>query len=381
MRTQETLTRLCEKYTLGKIQGEPLPVTGGLLHRMYHVVTDQGDYAIKLLNPDIMKRPDALGNMVNSERIAERLAAYETECVAGRTSMAESKACRPSDTIPVVAALKFQGQHLLWLEQDSSNDLPMEPSTDIARQYALVYPWLEGQSLFAPEIGITHCRKIGRILGQIHHADLQLEGIEREEAGRLPYDWQSYLAMAREQQVPWLADYEAMLPNLSRWDQSATDAMEAVNAFQVISHRDLDPKNVLWQEFEPWIIDWEAAGYVNPYQELLEVLNYWGRDEDGNYAPALCHALLQEYIPFMDLQNVDWTPVFACSYDGMLGWLEYTLKKSLGLEGDDQARIQGPGQLLATYEELRRYDAQTEILREIIYQQIPPSAPPQSAAV
>jgi len=26
------------------------------------------------------------------------------------------------------------------------------------------------------------------------------------------------------------------------------------------------------------IIDWEAAGYVNPYQEFLEVVNYWTED-------------------------------------------------------------------------------------------------------
>lgn len=348
MNTQKALTYLCEKYTLGKIICEPRPVTGGLLHRMYHVTTDQGEYAIKLLNPDIMKRPEAMNNMINSERIAG------------------SMAHEAGGAISAVAALKLRGQHLLSLEPDYDACLFTESATDANTQYAFAYPWLDAHSLFAPRIDVVHCRKIGRILGQIHHADLQLEGIEREEAGRLPYDWQSYLAMAREQQVPWLADYEAMLPNLFRWDRAATDAMESVTSFQVISHRDLDPKNVLWQESEPWVIDWEAAGYVNPYQELLEVLNYWGRDESGNYAPALCQALLQEYIPFMDLQNVDWKPVFACSYDGMLGWLEYTLKKSLGLEGDDQARMQGPGQLLATYRELRQYDAQAEILREML---------------
>ena len=66
----------------------------------------------------------------------------------------------------------------------------------------------------------------------------------------------------------------------------------------------------------------------------------------------------------MDLREVDWTPVFACSYDGMLGWLEYTLKKALGLEGDDP--VQGINQLLSTYRELRFYDAHTQTLREMI---------------
>ena len=352
MHSREILTCLCDKYTLGKIICDPVAVTGGLLHRMYHVTTDQGEYAIKLLNPDIMKRPQALSNMIHSERIAAHIAAYFT---------CSTENLRSEIPVPVVAALEYDEQHLLSAcpPVSDENDHP-----DTAPpQYALAYPWLDAKSLFAPEIGAEHCRKVGHLLGQIHHADFRVEGVERETSTRSTYDWQGYLTMAREQKVPWLADYEAMLANLSRWDQSAVDAMEAVNAFQVISHRDLDPKNILWQGTNPLIIDWEAAGYVNPYQELLEVINYWCRDEKGNYSPTLCHALLQEYIQFMDLQNADWTSVFACSYDGMLGWLEYTLKKALGLEGDETDRIQGAQQLMDAYRELKRYDDQTRQLR------------------
>ena len=83
---------------------------------------------------------------------------------------------------------------------------------------------------------------------------------------------------------------------------------------------------------QPYLIDWETAGYVTPCQELPEVLHYWGCDDKGIYEPDLCQALLLEYTRFMNLRRMDWTPVLACSYDGMPGWLEYTLKKSLGLE-------------------------------------------------
>ena len=348
MSIEQIIANLCGKYELGELQDSPLSVEGGLLHRMFHVITSKGNYAIKLLNPDIMRRPTAMQNMINSERIAE---SFDHDA---------------DESMPVVAALKLQGQHLLSLKADCEGDFSMGSNVCNNTQYAFVYPWLEARSLFAPEIGIAHCRRIGQVLGQIHHAKLQLEGLKREEGVRPLYDWPSYLTMADKQQVPWLSKYEAMLPNLTRWDQAATEAMESVASFQVISHRDLDPKNVLWQGTEPWIIDWEAAGYINPYQELLEVLNYWGRDGEGNYSSTLCRALLQEYTQYMDLQGVDWTPIFACSYDGMLGWLEYTLKKSLGLEGDDQARMQGPKQLLAAYAELQRYDAQVETLREIL---------------
>lgn len=333
------LTNLCEKYSLGTIQGTPQSVQGGLLHQMYHVTTDRGDYAVKLLNPDIMRRPQAMENMLNSEHIAQRLA-------------------QGPDALPVVAALKRGEQQLLLL------DMAHRSSPDSVRQYAFVYPWIEARSVFAPEINVSHCGKIGQILGQIHHAALKPEelGLPPEESGRSLYDWQGYLTLAREQQVYWLSDYEAMLPNLTRWDEAVIAAMESVSSFQVVSHRDLDPKNALWQGGQPYLIDWEATGAVNPYQELLEVLNYWGNDKDGSLDSSLCRALLQEYTRFMDLRRVDWTPIFACSYDGMLGWLEYTLKKALGIEGDEKAL--GVRQMLDTYKNLLRYETQAEKLRE-----------------
>lgn len=335
------LCALCEQYGLGTVQGEPLAVKGGLLHRMYRVTTDRGDYAVKLLNPDIMRRPQAMNHMISSERIAGQLA-------------------REPWVLPAVAALTLADRQLLSL------DVAEGLSWDSDRQYAFVYPWMEARSLFAPEIDISHCRRIGRILGQIHSAGLDAGelGLPQEEEGRSPYDWQGYLALAKEQKASWLSVYEAMLPDLSRWDRAATESMKTVSSRQVVSHRDLDPKNVLWQGEQPYLIDWEAAGAVNPCQELLEVLNYWCDDADGRLDSSLCQALLEEYTCFMDLKDVDWTPVFAVSYDGMLGWLEYTLKKALGIEKDEDA--QGVGQMTGTYQELLRYEAQSGQLQQTL---------------
>ena len=60
------IEKLCKNYNLGTLKREPEMVTGGLMHKMYHVSTD-GEYAIKVLNPNIIKRTEALKNMVNSD--------------------------------------------------------------------------------------------------------------------------------------------------------------------------------------------------------------------------------------------------------------------------------------------------------------------------
>ena len=69
----ENIEQLCQSYRLGKLKRVPEMVTGGLMHKMYHVRTDKGEYAVKLLNPDIMKRPEALQNMINSEIVSNAL--------------------------------------------------------------------------------------------------------------------------------------------------------------------------------------------------------------------------------------------------------------------------------------------------------------------
>jgi hypothetical protein len=66
----EHLKEVCLQTHLGEWITEPVKVSGGLLHTMYAVETTKGKYAVKALNPSIMKRPDALGNYIRSEQVA-----------------------------------------------------------------------------------------------------------------------------------------------------------------------------------------------------------------------------------------------------------------------------------------------------------------------
>ena len=61
------------KDLLGKIIGEITPVSGGLMHKMYKVQTDKGTYAVKCLNPEIMKRPEAFENYTKAEALEDIL--------------------------------------------------------------------------------------------------------------------------------------------------------------------------------------------------------------------------------------------------------------------------------------------------------------------
>ncbi len=325
----DRIKNICEKYNLGNLVTLPEAVTGGLLHKMYHARTERGEYAIKVLNPSIMKRPEALQNTVNSELVSNALA----------------------KVVPVVAAKCFEGKYVIEFEDS----------------FYMIFDWLEGESVFAPNISEYHCKQIGRILGKIHAADSKVDCIERDSGSRTNYDWAGLLEKAEQRNPECYSVLRESIDDLIRWDEHVVRGMPQVKQTQVISHRDLDPKNVMWKNDAPYLIDWEAAGYVNPFQELIEVLNYWISDETGSYSKAKFDALLQAYTENISIDNVNWDIVLDCSFDGMLGWLEYNVKRALGLEGNDADDLQeGIQQIKGTLFELRRYESQTEQLKEWI---------------
>ena len=61
----KNIKKICVICKLGSLEQEPKIVTGGLLHKMYCVETNQGKYAIKVLNSNVMNKPDALEKLID----------------------------------------------------------------------------------------------------------------------------------------------------------------------------------------------------------------------------------------------------------------------------------------------------------------------------
>lgn len=300
---------------------------GGLMHKMYQVITEHKKYAIKEFNSSVMQRNGVVENIVNSELIAAAL----------------------DGIVPVIAAIQFNDNPLLMLDG----------------RYYMIFDWLDGMSIFPPHITSENCIKMGTLLGKIHAAGIIVPGILKEMNERELYEWNKYLLLGQETNAEWVLELSKIIYELEKWNQELNEAYSSLSDYLVLSHRDLDPKNVMWKDDNPYIIDWEAASYVNPYQELLEVLNYWADNGNGELDKVKFEALYHAYMAIAGSCQVDWETVLASGFDGMLGWLDYSFKRSLGIEGTslEEKKI-GTEQVFGTMKTLRQYAKQTTLLKD-----------------
>ncbi len=286
--------KLTNELKLGNIIEGSSRVADGLTHRMFKICTDKGKYAVKLLNPNIMKRPTAIENFNHAEEIEEIL---KEKCICA------------------IYSIKFNNKKM----------------QEIDGQYFYVYEWFNGKSLKNEEITKYHCEEMGKLLAKIHNIDLKNED---QIAKEINIDFEYYLNLAKEKKSPI---YELIYDKLDVLKNSMNKGnieLHNLPKVKAICHNDLVSKNVLWLNDEYKIIDLECLGYSNPYLELYELALCWSNYESCNINFELFNTFFKSYFDSTDLDvDIDWDCV--CSVNkGRLEWLEFNIKRSLMIECD-----------------------------------------------
>ncbi len=294
---------ICQALGLGRPAVPPQRLSGGFLHEMYALFTERGEYAVKLLNPTIMERDTALENY----RMAERL-----------EGLLEERG------LPILPALAFGGKKMQALQG----------------RYFYVFPYFEGRALTPGEIKTAHCREIGKILAGIHGADRKPCGCTRQE---LSIDWAFYCS-ALERQVPerqapeLFAPLRGALGLLEELQNRGNRALKSLPRETAVCHNDLDPKNALWRGAVCRVIDLECLSYDSPYLELLETALRWSGYEDFSVDFQRLDEFLSAYVQGGGSLPEDWETLYDANL-GRLEWLEYNIRRALGLEGPGEREL------------------------------------------
>jgi Ser/Thr protein kinase RdoA (MazF antagonist) len=300
------IARLCAVCSLGEPMGELQSVAGGLLHRMWRLDTTRGSFAIKQLNPAIMRRP----YMHETYRLSEQIAA---------TMVAHS--------VPAVAALVCSGD-------------PVQEIDDIA---LLVYPWIAGEVLAAPSVEPERGKQVGAVLGQMHALNLQFPALRLSEWGSFhDDDWDLLTVQAYDQGIAWARHVRIAMPQLIAWSRLYEQVGARLSQEMVVSHRDIDQKNVIWRdEHTPLLVDWEGVGLVNPTMELASVALDWSGLAIEAVREDTFSALVEGYVAAGGVVRAAGIDALHGVMGIWLGWLLFNMQRSLGeaSSGEDERQV------------------------------------------
>ncbi|GCE20679.1 phosphotransferase enzyme family protein [Dictyobacter kobayashii] len=288
--------RLCTMAGLGEPLEEPQAASGGLLHRVWRLTTTGGTFALKQLNSALLQKPGVLQAYRLSENIAGAMAAQG---------------------IPAVAALAHSAGNVIY----ELDDLTL-----------LVYKWIDGTIL--PVESVTHeqAAQIGALLARMHALHLQLPGVAPLEWTHFEdEDWDILTFQASDLNLPWANPVRSLLPRLLEWTRAYEEAGKVLSQRMVISHTHCDPSNVIWSSpTQPWLIDWEAAGLINPTMELVGAALTWSGLLLGQAGEARFSAVLQGYRSAGGEIEDSGQAALHAYMGSWLGWLLFNMRRSLG---------------------------------------------------
>ena len=292
----DKINKLMKCCGLGEFTAEITPVPGGLMHRMFKVCTELGTYAVKCLNPEIMKRPAARGNYATAEALEERL---------------------EEARIPMVAAMTIKGRKMQELDGE----------------FFYIFRWQKGRITDANTVTAEQCRKAGELLGKIHAIDSKTAEPEAPELSGI--DFTKYARMVQEAGSPvaeLLAENTKLLENAQK---RLNEAREALPSIVSICDDDMDPKNVMWFRGKPFVIDLECLAYGNPAGAFVDLALQWAGMVNGAYRRENLEAFYEGYRSEYDNGFLAYDTLYGIAYT-WVEWLEYNIRRALGLEGSGE---------------------------------------------
>ncbi|WP_433022818.1 phosphotransferase family protein [Kribbella sp. CA-294648] len=200
---------------LGTPLGPMIRVGGGFANRLYRLDTDQGSFAVKELN------------------LADRRSAYH-------------------------------GDDVFRLERAAfAAGIPM-PEPISAGRHTLVHRWVEGEKVAEAPVSAAYAFEIGEILARLHSLDVDWTAGPSEDP--VARDWPELAERATATDQPWADELASQVETFLAIAQFV-DTCERPGPV-VLTHRDIQPWNLLARDGRPVLLDWELSGMLDLSGEL-----------------------------------------------------------------------------------------------------------------
>jgi thiamine kinase-like enzyme len=287
-------------YQIGKPLSEPAPLMGGFLHSCWKFETETGFYVVKKINP-------ALSNRKNQFRLSEEISSFMPKSIS---------------------ALQQNGD-FIFSDQN---------------EVVLVFPYIEASILKPSGISNGHIHEISKTLSTIHDQKMIIEKPAEVEifSQDISY-WKNCHIKLYARSIGAAKNLSDQLSTLENIHAKYLSFIPILKQNLIISHRDMDPKNVLWDsENNHYVIDWESAGLINKTKDLMATAIYWSLDEQYQINMEHLNLFLETYLSGEGKINPNeiQAGLFGLLGDWM-GWLDFNLSRMLHHETEHPEFILG----------------------------------------
>jgi Ser/Thr protein kinase RdoA (MazF antagonist) len=203
------------------------------------------------------------------------------------------------------------------------------PIFTVQEKHFYVAPWHEG--FVSPNIAFSeaHAYQAGLLMARMHAINLQLPGVTSAQwQNFMVPDWRSISKKIAKKKMSYAHSFENAVPELIAWSDLYRKGRRELEAWYVISHGDLLPANIVWSsQTTPFIVDWEAAGYIHPQVELWSAALNWSGILWGEVKTNLFIKILEGYrsigMPILFDEKIVYTGLGS-----WLAWLVYKVAHS-----------------------------------------------------
>lgn len=236
---------VCAAFDLGTPFAEMTPVAGGLTHRMWRLDTARGAFAVKEISIDS-------SGAWQAPRI-ERAFTLERSAFDAGIAMP-----RP---LPVAG----------------SNLCLAEVRRDDGRAATVrVHEWVEGEGLQRIVYGADFAGRVGKVIARIHGLAIDAGVSQADALVTLGDDhWRSLAERVERSDAEWKWEFRAILATVAEIE-AYVDSARGDETRLILGHRDADQKN--WMrtaDKDLLLVDWDAAGPVNPRHEVASLALTW----------------------------------------------------------------------------------------------------------
>lgn len=170
--------------------------------------------------------------------------------------------------------------------------VPM-PEPVSATADTLIHRWVDGEALPEEPVSQAFATAVGEIVARLHALDVEWTDVPTVTGA--PRDWAILAKRAASTGQPWAAELKSLV-NTFLAIAELVDSCERPGPV-VLTHRDIQPWNLLAHGGEPVVLDWELSGLMDLSGELGSIALSLSKGHSfDDVHPVIFRSVLDGYV-------------------------------------------------------------------------------------